>query len=138
MTGHGQRRGEEVSKKMIHETCKIVKNALHTIRFGHINTNARLQTSNSDFLTTTTFKNYSGMVFLIANLFLLYTSHYAQIIIIAAFSLICVINIIGFITSFQNYQKIINPNFFYFLLYLCALELGPYVLLYKVISEYNA
>ena len=41
----------------------------------------------------TTFKNYSGMVFLIANLFLLYTSHYAQIIIIAAFSLICVINI---------------------------------------------
>ena len=86
----------------------------------------------------TTFKNYSGLVFLIANLFLLYTNIYVDIIIISAFSLVCLINLIGFLTSFKDYQKLINPNFFYFLLYLCALEIGPYVLLYKVISEYNA
>jgi hypothetical protein len=85
----------------------------------------------------TTFKNLSGIVFLIANLFLLYTSQYKDIVIIVAFSLVCFINIIGFLNSFKRYQKIINPNFFYFLLYLCALEIGPYVLLYKVISEYN-
>ncbi len=86
----------------------------------------------------TTFKNYSGLVFLIANLFLLYTYIYVDIVIISAFSLVCLINLIGFLTSFKNYQKLINPNFFYFLLYLCALEIGPYILLYKVISEYNA
>ncbi len=86
----------------------------------------------------TTFKNYSGLVFLIANLFLLYTNIYVDIVIISAFSLVCLINLIGFLTSFKNYQKLINPNFFYFLLYLCALEIGPYILLYKVISEYNA
>ncbi len=86
----------------------------------------------------TTFKNYSGLVFLIANLFLLYTNIYVDIIIISAFSLVCLINLIGFLTSFKDYQKLINPNFFYFLLYLCALEIGPYILLYKVISEYNA
>ena len=86
----------------------------------------------------TTFKNYSGLVFLAANLFLLYAKNYAEIIIIASFSLVCLINLIGFVTSFKNYQKILNPNFFYFLLYLCALEIAPYVLLYKVISEYNA
>lgn len=86
----------------------------------------------------TTFKNYSGLVFLTANLFLLYTKSYAEVIIIVSFSVICLINLIGFMTSFKNYQKIINPNFFYFLLYLCALEIAPYVLLYKVISEYNA
>ncbi len=85
----------------------------------------------------TTFKNYSGIVFLIANLFLLYTNRYTNVVIIAAFSLICLINLIGFLTSFKNYQKIINPNLFYFLLYLCALEIGPYILLYKVIREYN-
>lgn len=85
----------------------------------------------------TTFKNYSGILFLIANLFLLYTDSYATIIIIVSFSLICLINLIGFITSFKNYQKTINPNFFYFLLYLCALEIAPYVLLYKAFSEYN-
>ncbi len=86
----------------------------------------------------TTFKNYSGIVFLIANLFLLYTNTYANVVIIAAFSLICLINLIGFLTSFKNYQNRINPNLFYFLLYLCALEIGPYILLYKVIREYNA
>ena len=85
----------------------------------------------------TTFKNYSGIVFLIANLFILYTNRYTDVVIIAAFSLICLINLIGFLTSFKNYQKIINPNLFYFLLYLCALEIGPYILLYKVIRECN-
>ncbi|WP_282041701.1 DUF4271 domain-containing protein [Winogradskyella flava] len=86
----------------------------------------------------TTFKNYSGIVFLVANLLLLYTKNDAEIVIIASFSIVCLINLIGFITSFKNYQKTINPNFFYFLLYLCALEIAPYVLLYKVVSEYNA
>jgi hypothetical protein len=85
----------------------------------------------------TTFKNYSGMVFLTANLFLLYTNLPVNIVIISAILLVCLINLIGFLTSFKNYQKLINPNFFYFLLYLCALEIGPYVLLYKVIREYN-
>ncbi|MFC0603157.1 DUF4271 domain-containing protein [Winogradskyella pulchriflava] len=84
-----------------------------------------------------TFKNYSGMVFLLGNLLLLYMQNYAEVIIIVIFSVICLINVIGFTTSFKNYQKTINPNFFYFLLYLCALEIAPYVLLYKVISEYN-
>lgn len=86
----------------------------------------------------TTFKNYSGMVFLVANLFLLYTTMSADVVIISGISLVFLINLIGFLSSFKNYQKLINPNFFYFLLYLCALEIGPYVLLYKVIREYNA
>ncbi|WP_405575175.1 DUF4271 domain-containing protein [Winogradskyella sp. Asnod2-B02-A] len=86
----------------------------------------------------TTFKNLSGIVFLIANLFLLYTNISIEIIITIGFSLVCIINLIGFLSSFKTYQKLLNPNFFYFLLYLCALEIGPYILLYKVIREYNA
>jgi hypothetical protein len=86
----------------------------------------------------TTFKNYSGFVFLTANLFLMYTNKYASTILIVACVLVCLINIVGFFTSFKNHQKILNLNFFYFLLYLCALEIGPYVLLYKIIREYNA
>lgn len=85
----------------------------------------------------TTFKNYSGMVFLIANLFLLYTNLSASTVFTSAVSIVGLINLIGFLTSFKNHQKLINPNFFYFLLYLCALEIAPYVLLYKVIREYN-
>lgn len=84
-----------------------------------------------------TFLNYSGLVLIITNLLLLYTVTNPKIVIITSFIVIFLINLIGFITSFKNYQKLINPNFFYFLLYLCALEIAPYVLLYKVISEYN-
>lgn len=86
----------------------------------------------------TTFKNFSGLVFLTANLFLLYTDINIEIILITAFSIVCIINFIGFLSTYKTYQKLINPNFFYFLLYLCALEIGPYILLYKVIREYNA
>ncbi|OZV70585.1 DUF4271 domain-containing protein [Winogradskyella aurantia] len=86
----------------------------------------------------TTFKNYSGFVFLPANLLLLYSNTNAKIVIIAAFCIICLINFIGFLSSFKTYQKLISINFFYFLLYLCALEFSPYVLLYKVISDYVA
>ncbi|WP_417859885.1 DUF4271 domain-containing protein [Winogradskyella sediminis] len=85
----------------------------------------------------TTFKNFSGIIFLIANLFLLYTDVSMDIVIISAVVIVCLINAIGFLTSFKTHQKLINPNFFYFLLYLCALEIGPYVLLFKVIREYN-
>ncbi|EPR73276.1 hypothetical protein ADIWIN_1707 [Winogradskyella psychrotolerans RS-3] len=85
----------------------------------------------------TTFKNFSGLVFLMANLFLLYTDIPMNIIIISAISIVCLINAIGFLSSFKTHQKSINPNFFYFLLYLCALEISPYILLFKVIREYN-
>ena len=85
----------------------------------------------------TTFKNFSGLVFLMANLFLLYTDVRMTIIIISAISIVGLINVIGFLSSFKTHQKSINPNFFYFLLYLCALEISPYILLFKVIREYN-
>jgi hypothetical protein len=84
-----------------------------------------------------TFKNFSGLVFLIANLFLLYTSIRLDIILISALTIVCIINVIGFLSSIKTHQNLINLNFFYFLLYLCALEIGPYILLYKVIREYN-
>ncbi|WP_296316236.1 DUF4271 domain-containing protein [Winogradskyella sp. UBA3174] len=85
----------------------------------------------------TAFKNYSGMLLLITNLFLLYSNTHTNIIIIIAFTLVFLVNLIGFFTSFKKHQKLLIPNFFYFLLYLCALEIGPYILLYKVITEYN-
>ncbi|PYE83010.1 uncharacterized protein DUF4271 [Winogradskyella epiphytica] len=85
----------------------------------------------------TTFKNYSGLLFFMANLFLLYTKYSAEIVLIIAFTMVCIINFVGFLISYKSYQKSINPNFFYFILYLCALEIGPYILLYKVIREYN-
>ena len=85
-----------------------------------------------------TFKNYSGLFFFIGNLLLVYTTKITNIVIITILSLVFLINCIGFVRFFKSFQKLINPHFFYFLLYLCALEIVPYIILYKVFIDYNA
>lgn len=43
-----------------------------------------------------------------------------------------VINAIALFYSYKTNRKLIITNFFYFILYLCALEISPYIILYKV------
>ncbi|OBX24752.1 uncharacterized protein DUF4271 [Gelidibacter algens] len=83
------------------------------------------------------YKNFSGFVLLPINALLLYTINPSKVIIFAVISLLIIINVIGFITSFKNHQKTVIDNIFYFILYLCALEIGPYLILYKIIVEYK-
>ena len=85
----------------------------------------------------TTYKNFAGLIILFFNLFLIYSPLSPKPLIYSCLVLVIVSNVIGFVKSYQNNLTAINLNIFYFLLYLCALEIGPYVLLYKVLKEYN-
>lgn len=42
--------------------------------------------------------------------------------------------LIGLMKSIKTYQKLLINNFFYFILYLCTLEIAPYVVLCKLFS----
>lgn len=86
----------------------------------------------------TSYKNFNGFVLLITNTLLLYIINPTKNIIIGIVALLVLINLIGFMTSFKNHQKTVTNNLFYFILYLCALEIGPYLILYKIIVEYKA
>lgn len=86
----------------------------------------------------TTYKNFTGLVLLPVNILLIYSFSTSKTIIYIILGVILLINLIGFITSFKNHQKILLNNFFYFILYLCALEIAPYLILYWFISNYNA
>ncbi|WP_299225479.1 DUF4271 domain-containing protein [uncultured Psychroserpens sp.] len=86
----------------------------------------------------TTYKNYAGFILLPINCLLIYTIDATKPILYASISLIVLINFIGFISSFKNHQKLLLNNIFYFILYLCALEIGPYLILYKLIKDFNA
>lgn len=86
----------------------------------------------------TTYKNFTGLVLFVANMILLYALPQSKIVIYAVITLVFTINFIGFITSFKNHQNLLSHNIFYFLLYLCALEIGPYVILYKILIEFNS
>lgn len=86
----------------------------------------------------TSFKNYSGMLLIPINALLLFSVTPSKPIIYFIIGFIIIINLIGFITSVRNYQKLIISNFFYFILYLCTLEIGSYLILYKLIIENEA
>jgi hypothetical protein len=85
----------------------------------------------------TTYKNYTGLILLPVNILLIYSFSPSKSIIYIILGLIFLINLIGFITSFKNHQKILLNNLFYFILYLCALEIGPYLILYRLILDYK-
>jgi Domain of unknown function (DUF4271) len=83
----------------------------------------------------TNYKNYLGLVLLPINILLIFTLQPKPSIIYVVFGLLFVINLIGFITSFKTHQKLLINNFFYFILYLCALEIAPYIILYKLFID---
>ena len=85
----------------------------------------------------TTFKNYSGFVLLPINALLIYTLEPTSTLIYIVITLLVLINLIGFMISFKNHQKLLLNNLFYFILYLCTLEIGPYLILYKYINKFN-
>lgn len=83
-----------------------------------------------------TYKSISSLLILFSNILLLFSNLEKKLLIYSSLVLFFLINIISFIRFLRLYQKAIFSNFFYFLLYLCALEIGPYVILYKVFKDY--
>ncbi len=81
----------------------------------------------------TNYKNFIGVLLLPINVLLIFSITPNATIFYAIFALLFVINFIGFITSMKTHQKTIINNIFYFILYLCALEIAPYVILYKLL-----
>ena len=78
------------------------------------------------------FKNFLGILLLPINAILLYSIQPTNSLIYVVVGLLLAINIIGLISSFKTQQSVIKNNLFYFILYLCALEIAPYIILYKV------
>lgn len=77
----------------------------------------------------TSYLNYSSILLFIANVFLTYIQEDSKTMIYGAIILIIPINGIGAIKLLKNYQKAMFPYFMYFILYLCALEIAPLVLI---------
>ncbi|MCK5401846.1 MAG: DUF4271 domain-containing protein [Flavobacteriaceae bacterium] len=78
----------------------------------------------------TNYKNYIGLILLPINILLIFAIEPSKTILYVVIALMFFINLIGFVTSFKMHQKLILNNLFYFILYLCALEIAPYIILY--------
>lgn len=77
----------------------------------------------------TSYLNYSSILVFMANVLLIYVLRDSKPIVYGTIFLICLIIFISAIKLLKNYQKALFPYFVYFILYLCALEIAPLVLI---------
>ncbi|MCK5441059.1 MAG: DUF4271 domain-containing protein [Maribacter sp.] len=79
--------------------------------------------------------NYCGLIMFLANIMLVYIFIGSKVVVYLAILLILLVNVIGWITILRNHQKFITSNFFYFILYLCALEIAPFILIGSYLKD---
>nr|WP_299486642.1 DUF4271 domain-containing protein [uncultured Allomuricauda sp.] len=104
---------------------QLVKLALQLVKGYVFNTQSLIAEL---LFNKTSYLNYSSLIMFVANVVLIYIASSSKIVFYVAFILIVSINAIGFIKLLKNYQKAIVPNLFYFILYLCTLEIAPLVI----------
>ena len=72
-----------------------------------------------------------GLIILPINILILYFFNPSINIIFIFIYIILLLKLTAYINSFILHQKTIKKNWFYFILYLCTLEIIPYLLLYN-------
>ncbi|KPM32796.1 Hypothetical protein I595_1223 [Croceitalea dokdonensis DOKDO 023] len=79
--------------------------------------------------------NYSGLIAFFGNIILTYIFIQSVPTIYIIFLLIAMVNLIGIVNTLRNRQKLILSNLIYFILYLCALEISPLVILISFLKD---
>ena len=82
-----------------------------------------------------TYLNYSSLVMFGANLLLGYVDRDSKLVLFTSLFLIIGINGIGWISILKFYQKLISTHFFYFILYLCTLEIAPFLIIANLLKD---
>ena len=79
------------------------------------------------------YRNLMSILFMAIVLILVYITPMSSFIFFTIVSIVAILNGIALFSSYKEQRSIILPHFFYFILYLCALEISPYIIIYKVI-----
>lgn len=79
------------------------------------------------------YRNLIALLLLVFNMILLYAIAPSTYILIIMVVIIVVFNIISLGYSYKVQEKLVRGHLFYFILYLCALEISPYFILYKIL-----
>jgi hypothetical protein len=81
------------------------------------------------------YRNFMALILLPVCLAFIYVWEPNLTALYIVVGLILLINTITLLSFFQKNQQYILRYWFYFILYLCALEIGPYFILYKLITK---
>ncbi|MGH1387607.1 DUF4271 domain-containing protein [Kordia sp.] len=80
-------------------------------------------------------RNLFGLFLIPINLVLVYYDYKNNVIFFSVIFIFLSYNLIVLFFLLKNYQKLIISKLFYFILYLCALEIAPYLVIYKLLIE---
>ena len=86
-------------------------------------------------LQKVTYRTYIGLLLLPLTIILYYSNNIANAIIYSIIIVLLTINLLTYFISLKIYQNFIFSKFFYFILYLCALEMAPYYFIYYLITK---
>ena len=84
------------------------------------------------------YRTYLGLLLLPIAILLFYSPIDDTVVLYITIGLTVLMNIILYWIILKYHQKIINRYFFYFILYLCTLEIAPYLILYKWFVIYKS
>ena len=89
-------------------------------------------------LQKVTYRAYIGLLILPVNAILFYYDNIPTIVPLLIIGISVCISLFSYFISIKTYQNIIFSKLFYFILYLCALEIAPYYFLYYWITKGSA
>lgn len=81
-------------------------------------------------LQKVSYRTYIGLLILPVNIILFYNNNPSKILIFTLIAIVLIINLWTYLVSLKNYQNLLFGKMFYFILYLCALEIAPYYFMY--------
>jgi hypothetical protein len=86
-------------------------------------------------LQKVSYRTFIGFILLPINIYLFYNNTPSNIIIYFTIAVILIINLFSYLVSLKIYQNLLIGKLFYFILYLCALEIAPYYFMYYLITK---
>lgn len=84
------------------------------------------------------YRTYISLFILPVNVILFYYDSISKNIPIIFISIILLISVLIYLVSIKNYQNLIFSKLFYFILYLCTLEIAPYFFMYYYLNKVSA
>lgn len=82
-----------------------------------------------------TYRTYIGIIILPINVVLFYYNAVSQIIPTTIIAIIIALSTLTYSLSIKKYQNVIFSKLFYFILYLCTLEIAPYFFMYYLFTK---
>ena len=86
-------------------------------------------------LQKVSYRTFVGIILLPINIYLFYNNYPSNLLIYSVIGVILTINLFTYLVSLKIYQNFVIGKLFYFILYLCALEIAPYYFIYYLITK---